>query len=107
MAADVIDGVRRSGAIAVVFSDPPSHRTLQLKGTDAVMLPAEPGDAALAAAYRAGFAAILEPLGFDPAVVRAFLACPDEDLVTIRFTPTAAFLQTPGPQAGEPLAGLR
>ncbi|NMG70517.1 hypothetical protein [Parazoarcus communis] len=102
-AADVIEGVRRSGAVAVVFSDPSTNRTLQLKGYDALVLPPEPGDAALAARYRAAFSATLVPLGFTDAVVQALLACPDDDLLTIRFSPTAAFSQTPGPQAGEPL----
>jgi hypothetical protein len=104
-AADVIDAVRRSGAVAVVFSDPPTHRTLQLKGSNAVVLPPEPGDVALAHAYRDAFSGVLAALGFSEAVVRAFLSCPDEDLLTVRFSPVAAFSQTPGPHAGEPLAG--
>ena len=104
-AADVIDAVRRSGAVAVVFSDPPTHRTLQLKGSNALVLPPEPGDVALAHAYRDAFAAILAPFGFAEGVVRAFLSCPDDDLLAVRFSPSAAFSQTPGPHAGEPLAG--
>lgn len=103
MAAEVLEGVRRNGAFAAVFSDPPSHRTLQLKGKDAIVLPAEAGDPALADAYRAGFAAVLEPMGFPPAVIHAFLAVPADDLVTVRFTPSSMFQQTPGPHAGEPM----
>jgi hypothetical protein len=103
-AADVIEGVRRSGAIAVVFSEPPTHRTLQWKGGDALVLPPEAGDAALAERYRDAFAAVLASLGYPAAMGRALVACAPDDLVTVRFTPSAAFLQTPGPHAGEPLA---
>jgi hypothetical protein len=105
IAADVLDGVRRSGAIAVVFSEPPTHRTLQLKGTDALVLPPEPGDAALAVRYREAFGRVLASLGFLEALGRAIVSCPLDDLVTVRFTPSSAFLQTPGPRAGEAIAG--
>lgn len=105
MAAEVLEGVRRNGAFAAVFSDPPTHRTLQLKGRDAIVLPVEAGDAALADAYRAGFAAVLAPMGYPPAVICGFLAVPAADLVTVRFTPSSVFQQTPGPHAGEPLGG--
>lgn len=104
-AADVLDAVRRSGAIAAVFSDPPTHRTLQLKGSDALVLRPEPGDVALAERYRAAFAKVLEPFGHPEAMVHALLACAPDDLMTLRFTPTFAFSQTPGPRAGEALVG--
>jgi hypothetical protein len=38
------------------------------------------------------------------AVVRAILAYSPDDLVTVTYSPCAAFSQTPGPKAGEPLA---
>lgn len=106
-AADVLDGVRRSGALAVVFSEPSTHRTLQLKGDDALVLRLEPGDAALVDHYRDGFVGVLAPYGHTEEMVRALLACSVDELVMVRFTPTSAFSQTPGPHAGEPLAGAR
>lgn len=96
--------VRASGAIAVAFSLPSTHRTLQMKGCDARVLPLVAGDAALVDGYRDGFVRELEPLGYDPLLVRTFLACADDDLVAIEFTPAEAYDQTPGPRAGEPLA---
>ncbi|MFN7958714.1 MAG: hypothetical protein U0P46_10405 [Holophagaceae bacterium] len=102
-AVDLLRDVRRSGALAVVFSDPPTHRTIQLKGRDARVEPLAPDDPAVVAAYRAAFVACLGPLGFPEPVVRALLDCPDSDLVAVAFTPEAAFNQTPGAQAGAPL----
>lgn len=103
-AAALIDDIRRSGSIAVVFSQPSTHRTLQLKGTDARILPPEPGDQALMSRYTDSFIADLTPLGYPAQVVRTVLACHPDDIVTVRFSPSSAFLQTPGPSAGEPLA---
>lgn len=105
-AADLLDGVRRSGAIAVVFNDPPSHRTLQLKGQDALILPPEPGDRELIERYTRAFVVSLAPFDHTEAMVRALLALPDGEFTTVRFTPSSAFTQTPGPRAGEPLRGL-
>jgi hypothetical protein len=102
-AAGVLDEVRRNGAIAAVFSQPSTHKTLQLKGSDARIVPIEPGDEALSRRYVDAFVAELVPFGYPEAVIRAFLACPPDDLVAVQFTPAAAFSQTPGPQAGEPL----
>jgi hypothetical protein len=53
--------------------------------------------------YVRAFAADVTPLGFSEAYMRALLACPREDLVAVQFTIAAAFSQTPGPRAGEPL----
>ncbi|ANQ84704.1 hypothetical protein [Azoarcus olearius] len=106
-AADLLEGVRRSGMIAVVFSDPPSHRTVQLKGSDALVVPVEAGDEDRVERYRRAFAAVLAPFGHTEALVRALLAVPPGELVAVRFTPLSAFSQTPGPQAGEPLGGRR
>ena len=101
--AGLIDDVRRNGAIAVVFSRPADHRTLQFKGTDARVIPLDPQDETLAARYVDAFVGGLEPLGFSGAVIRRVLACRSDDLTAICFTPTAGFSQTPGPDAGNAL----
>ena len=43
------------------------------------------------------------PLGFAAPLVRSLLDFPDDDIVAITFTPTAAYDQSPGPRAGAPL----
>ncbi|TFW34008.1 hypothetical protein [Massilia horti] len=102
-AAQVLAHVRATGVLAAVFSEPSTYRTVQLKGVDATVEPATPEDLAAVAACRAGFVAELEPLGYAPDMVRALLGCPDADIVAVRFTPSAAFSQTPGPDAGRAL----
>jgi hypothetical protein len=43
------------------------------------------------------------PIGYDQAFVGTLLAYEPADLVAVTFTPTSAFAQTPGPQAGKRL----
>ena len=102
-AADLVRDATRSGALAVVFSEPPTHRTVQIKGQDARLEPLAEGDLACVTAYRAAFAQCLVFLGFTEVMVRTLLDCPDEALVALTFTPSALFNSTPGAQAGTPL----
>lgn len=100
---DLIEALRASRAIAVVFSQPSTHRTIQVKGRDATLEPPGPDDPALAQRWTDGFVAELAALGYAEALVRAFLWCEPAELVAVGFTPCAAFQQTPGPRAGLPL----
>ena len=100
---ELMAALAQTGRIAAVFSQPSTHRTLQLKGKDAQVAAAEAGDPAIVNAYRDAFVRELLPLGFDERPIHAFLACEDSDIVRISFSPSAAFTQTPGPQAGQPL----
>ncbi len=101
-AAGVLSCLRESGAIAVVFSQPSTHQTLQLKGDDARILPLDPEDLPLIQGYRRRFAEDLGKIGYTPAFADAVVAMMP-DLVGVRFTPSAAFQQTPGPDAGKRL----
>ena len=104
-AAALLDDVRRSGRVAVVFSQPSTHFTVQFKGSDARIVPTEADDPQRAADYVERFAAELAALGYPGDVLRTLLlACPD-DIVAIRFTLAAGYSQTPGPQAAAPLGG--
>jgi hypothetical protein len=95
--------LRETGTIAVVFTQPSTHRTIQLKGTDATLGPLEPGDTALIDANIDALVKDVAPLGYSEIFVRTLLAYEPEDLVEVTFTPTSAFAQTPGPQAGKRL----
>jgi hypothetical protein len=95
--------LRDTGTIAVVFTQPSTHRTIQLKGTDASVGPPEPGDFALIEANAAALVTDVAVLGYTEIFARTMLAFEPNDLVAVTFTPTAAFAQTPGPQAGKRL----
>ncbi len=101
----LLEDVRRSGRIAVVFTEPSTHRTIQLKAGDAAVIPAVAADRGTVAAYAEAMVGALARIGREEPVVRAMLSCPREDLLAIAFTPEAAFTQTPGPRAGTPLKG--
>ena len=95
--------LRANGVIAVVFSEPSTHRTLQLKGTGATVGPLQRGDAQLLTRYRDAMLAEICPLGYAEALIRTMLSCPPQDAVAVTFRPSHAFSQTPGPGAGQPL----
>lgn len=92
--------IARHGQAAVVFSQPSTNRTVQLKGRDVMPAPVQPADVALARRYLALFADDLRLLGWQPPFLEAMLWHDAAQLIAIRFTPEGAFHQTPGPGAG-------
>jgi hypothetical protein len=102
-AATLLADVAAGAQLAVTFSEVHTHRTVQLKARAAFVENAAPGDAALAARYSAAFCAALVPMGYPAELIETLLQRPDPDLVALRFVPYAAFVQTPGPQAGRTL----
>ena len=101
--AALLDSVRASGALAAVFNEPGSHRSMQFKGADAAVDKLLSGDALLVERYADAFAAAICPLGYTEQLARAMVWSPPEDLVAVSFTPAKGFDQTPGPRAGTPL----
>ncbi len=99
----LLENIRTSGRVANVFSLPSSNRTVQLKGTDARVIPFSVDDLPIIDGHIADFVLEVIPLGMTEPVVRVLLAYQPEDLVTVVYTPSAAFSQTPGPKAGERL----
>ena len=97
------DALAVSKAIAVVFSLPSTHRTLQLKGGDAAVGPLAPGDAEIFSRHVDHFVDELAALGYSREVVRACHWCDAGEVRAVSFTPAEAFEQTPGPDAGAPL----
>jgi hypothetical protein len=94
---------RANGRIAVVFSLPSTHRTIQLKGEDAAQEPLQEGDHIVIARHRAAFVAELASLRYDPSLPEKLMAGSRGDVLAVSFTVTEAFIQTPGPTAGTPL----
>jgi hypothetical protein len=103
----VIEDLRSNRLIAVVFSEPSTSRSLQLKGDDAVLIPVEAGDHELVQTYIERFVEEIAGLGFAPGVARTLFDHAPGDLVAVGFTPQVGFEQTPGPRAGEALGEIR
>jgi hypothetical protein len=99
----LLDDIGHSGQIAVVFSQPSTHRTIQVKGDHAHVGMPDAGLLEAVRIHRDAFVGEVAPLGFAAPLVRSLLDFPDHDIVAITFTPTAAFDQSPGPRAGAPL----
>jgi hypothetical protein len=99
----LMQDIEAGGGLAVVFSEPPTHRTLQLKARQASLRPASPTDQPQLARYLASMQGELAQVGYGPEFAAAMLSAPLEDVVAVQFTPESAFDQTPGPRAGIPL----
>lgn len=106
-AGTLLADIRATGLAAVVFSEPHTHRTLQVKGSDARIGPLQARERELLPAYADQVAEELTPLGYGETWARKVVEADPAEVVAVRFTPTSAFAQTPGPRAGEPLAGTR
>ena len=99
----LVQDLAATGQIAVVFSEPSTHRSVQLKASRVEMRNADEADAPVLAAYLRSMEHEIQQVGFGPPVTRAMLAHRLEDVVAVRFTPEQAFEQTPGPRAGAAL----
>lgn len=101
--AQLLHDIAHTGDIAVVFSVPSTHKTLQLKARQATQRPAHAEDLPVLQAYLRSMTQEVGKVGYGPHYVAAMLAAPLQDVVAVTFTPTAAFDQTPGPRAGAAL----
>ena len=96
----LLQDIADTGRIAVVFSEPSTHHTLQLKAGQAQQRPATTDDLPVLQAYLRSMEHEVGLVGWGPHYVGAMLAAPLDDVVAVSFTPDAAFDQTPGPRAG-------
>jgi hypothetical protein len=104
-ARELLAQLRASGAVAVTFTKPKSHRTVQLKGADARVVPVRPQDALDVDRQVAAFDAELASIGFPERFGWTLAGGSPLGLAAVAFTPTSAFVQTPGPSAGTALKG--
>ena len=100
---ELLRDLRAGSPLALVCSEPKSHRTIQVKGQRADIGPLAAGDQDFIAARVDAIVAHIVPLGYQQAALRAYFAFTPAALQKVVFTATSAFLQTPGPGAGAPL----
>ncbi len=99
----LLQDLSATGCIAVVFSEPISHRTVQLKATTVALRPAVAADTPALDRYLRSMQHEVGLVGFSRAFVAEMLAYRLDELVAVRFVPTLAFDQSPGPRAGSAL----
>lgn len=99
-AVDVLADIADNGAVAAVFTRPQDHRTVQLKGGPATVVPVDAAARERVAAYCRAFADSLGSLGFAREYTVALLEGAAHELVGIAFEPREAYTGTPGPRAG-------
>jgi hypothetical protein len=98
--ARMIANLRDNGRVALCFSRPADHRTIQLKGRVLSIEPAADGDRAWVDRYREGFAATLGVIGLPGRITMRLNNWPCH---AVRVAVERVFVQTPGPGAGAAL----
>jgi hypothetical protein len=103
----VLADLRTTAQAAVVFTEPSTHKSVQVKGSDARITPLEEGDWPVISAYADDLVAEICPLGYAEPLIRKIVECTPQQVLAVRFAPTAAFGQTPGPRAGAALSEVK
>ncbi len=103
----LLQDISSTARMALVFTQPHSHRALQLKGTLRSIRAAEPADRSVLERYWASMEQELGLIGYSAQFAHAMFSCDLDDLVAVRFTPLQAFDQTPGPHAGTALSAAQ
>ena len=96
-AGAVVANLEDNGQAALAFARPADDRACQIKGTFVSQRPAEPVELAEVQRQWNGFLAQLKMVGIPEAATARWTSWP---CVVIRLRVTAAFDQTPGPDAG-------
>lgn len=102
----VVAALRQTGQAALLMTSPRSNRTLHLKGQDAHVEPALPEhETLLHLRQRLLTEELADVDGFASApFVANWYRVPLHELVAVRFSLSGAWDQTPGPNAGQPIA---
>jgi hypothetical protein len=99
-AARTLANLADNGQIAVTFSRPLTHYSIQIKGTFAGQRPSTETDRAVQQSYRAAYAEQLHAVGLPRAVAARLAWWPS---VAVDIAVRDCFVQTPGPGAGRRL----
>lgn len=102
--AHLLPAIAATGRVAVSAGLPSNNRVLHVKGTDAeVTEPSDAQEVKFAECFEAWLRQI-EAFGADRRQVFAVFGEPSlSQMSCVRFTPLAAWDQTPGPGAGQPI----
>ena len=99
-AAPLLAAVAAGGPVAATFSQPGSHRSIQLKADRGAVREAEPQDASAADAQATVFRDLLVAAAYPEIFVDVYCGDGGQPVAVLEFMPARAFVQTPGPGAG-------
>ena len=102
--ADLIEALEGGSAFAATFGSARTHCCIQFKAEHVEVRPVRAGDGCELARQATIHADELTELGFPRALIDLYLSHDLDDLVSIEFTPSRAYTQTPGPGAGAELS---
>ena len=88
---------------ALTFTEPRTHRSIQVKADRARRVELESGDLERVARQVAFFESELVFVNYTPRFAAYYCAYRNEEVVALELSPSHAFVQTPGPGAGEQL----
>jgi hypothetical protein len=89
--------------VAVTFTQPTTHRSIQLKASRADVAAPGPEDEGHRARQHLALRDELVAIGYSNTLATTYRACEGEETAIIVFAPEDAFVQTPGPGAGSAL----
>lgn len=102
--APLLAAFDRGSPIAATFSEPRNHRSIQIKGIRVRRSEMEDGDADDVDRQVRRLEDGLVFLNYTRRFAASYCSYRGDELTAITFQPTEAFVQTPGPGAGEQLA---
>ena len=100
---ELLTMVERGAGIAVTFSQPVTHRSIQVKGSRGVVAAPDEEDRREVLRQSQGMRRELIEVGYPTAFAEAYCMIDPDIIVAVDFTLDAAFVQTPGPGAGAEL----
>ncbi|WP_138933253.1 hypothetical protein [Roseovarius arcticus] len=95
--------IAASAPIAVTFTRPYSHRSIQFKASRAEIVHLSPSDGPAAIRQARAFRVELVSVGYDETLASGYTRFEPHELAAAEFLPESAFVQTPGPSAGSEL----
>lgn len=96
--------ITSGAAIAVTFTKPYTHRSIQLKAAVAEIAPTSPLDGPAAHVQTRAFCQELIDVGHSKVFSTGYTNFESHELVAVEFLPESAYVQTPGPSAGSALS---
>jgi hypothetical protein len=99
----LLAALEAGSGIAATFTEPRTHRSIQMKSKATTRLAVEPADLPEVARQIRHFGNELVDMSYTHRLVEHYCMYTDEELIVIEYLPSDAFVQTPGPGAGSQL----